>query len=319
MTDLPVNFKSPKLVSSPSITQKVLIWIQAMRAPFFTASIVPLLLGMAIVWKEHQIFDPLLGFITLLSGVAIQAGTNLCNDYFDQAADTLNEDFTPFTGGSRIIQNQILDARQFLIASIFCYVIGILAAIFLVIVTNGLLLIIFLLVAVLLGIFYTAFPVRFSYRGLGEIAVFVGFGPLGVLSAYYIQVGHLNSNMLLIASVPIAILIAMVLFLNEFQDYEADKAARKNTLVVSLGKKTSLKIYVAGMILAYVSYLAVIMVQGFSLLLLLPFITIPLTTKAISIALKQYTKIKELEPSNALTILIHFSFGILMVTSFIIA
>ncbi len=319
MTDLPVNYQSPKLVSNPSIMQKVLIWIQAMRAPFFTASIVPLVLGMAIVWMEHQVFDPVLGFITLLSGVTIQAGTNLCNDYFDQAADAINEDFTPFSGGSRIIQNQILGPRQILIASIFCFIIGILSAIFLVIATNGLLLIIFLLVAVLLGIFYTAFPVRFSYRGLGEIAVFVGFGPLGVFSAYYIQVGHLNSNMLLIASAPIAILIAMVLFLNEFQDYEADKAARKNTLVVSLGKKTSLKIYVAGMILVYISYFGVIMVQGFSLPLLLPFITIPLTIKAISIARKQYTKIKELEPSNALTILIHLIFGILMAISFIIA
>ena len=319
MTDLPANYQSPKSMSSPSLTHKVLIWIQAMRAPFFTASIVPLVLGMAIVWNEHQIFDPVLGFLTLLSGVTIQAGTNLCNDYFDQKADNLNKDFTPFSGGSRMIQNQILGARQFLIASILCYVIGILTAIFLVIVTNGILLVFFLLVAVLLGIFYTAFPVRFSYRGLGEIAVFVGFGPLGVLSAYYIQVGHLNSNMLLIASVPIAILIAMVLFLNEFQDYEADKAAGKNTLVVSLGKETSLKIYVTGMILAYISYFAIIIVQGFSLPFLLPFITIPLTIKAVSIATKHYTKIKELEPSNALTILIHFTFGFLIAASFIIA
>ncbi|MHA2074805.1 MAG: 1,4-dihydroxy-2-naphthoate octaprenyltransferase [Candidatus Hodarchaeales archaeon] len=319
MTDLPANYQSPKLASTLSFTQKVLIWIQAMRAPFFTASIVPLVLGMAISWNEHQTFDPILGFLTLLSGVTIHAGTNLCNDYFDQAADILNKDFTPFSGGSRMIQNQTLEARQILVASIICYIIGILTAIFIVIVTNGILLVIFLLVAVLLGIFYTAFPVRFSYRGLGEIAVFVGFGPLGVLSAYYIQVGRLDSFLPLIASVPIALLIAMVLFLNEFQDYEADKAAGKNTLVVSLGKEASLKIYVTGMILAYVSLTAVILIQRFSLPLLLPFITLPLAIKAIRIAIKQYAKIKELEPSNALTILNHFSFGILMAAAFMIA
>ncbi len=319
MTDLPASYQSTKVVSTLSISQKILIWIQAMRAPFFTASIIPLVLGMTIAWNEHRIFDPFLGFLTLLAGVTIHAGTNLINDYFDQGTDNINEDFTTFSGGSRMIQNEILEAPQIMRASILCYIIGILTAIFIVLVTQGLLLIIFLLLAVLLGIFYTAVPIRLSYHGLGEIAVFVGFGPLGVLSAYYIQIGHLNSIIPLIASIPIAILIAMLLFINEFQDFDADKDASKNTLVVSLGKKTSLKIYIYGMVLAYVSLFVVVILKGFNLTFLLPFITLPLVFKAIQVASRHYTTIKELIPANALTIIIHFVFGLLLAFAFLIS
>lgn len=318
MADLPVSYQSSKMVPTSSFSQKVLIWIQAMRAPFFTASIVPLVLGMAIAWNEYRIFDPILGFLTLIAGTAIHAGTNLINDYFDQETDNINKDFTPFSGGSRMIQNQTLEARQILIASIISYIIGILTAIYIVFTTEGTLLIVFLSIAVVLGICYTAIPVRFSYRGLGEISVFVGFGPLGVFSAYYIQLGHINSDMLLLASIPIATLIAMVLFINEFQDLEADKAAGKNTLVVSLGKKTSLKIYIVGMVFAYLSVLGILLIKGFSIALLLPFITIPFALKAIQNAMKNYSSIKELIPSNGLTILIHFAFGIILAFAFVI-
>jgi 1,4-dihydroxy-2-naphthoate octaprenyltransferase len=319
MTDLPATYQSTKVVSTPSFAQKILIWIQAMRAPFFTASIIPLVLGMTIAWNEHRFFDPFLGFLTLLAGITIHAGTNLSNDYFDQGTDNINEDYTVFSGGSRMIQNQVLKARQIIIASIICYIVGIVTAIYIVLTTQGILLIIFLLIAVLLGIFYTAVPIRLSYHGLGEIAVFVGFGPLGVLSAYYIQIGHLNSIMPLIASIPIAILIAVLLFINEFQDFEADKAAGKNTLVVSLGKKKSLKVYISGMVLAYLSLLIVVILKGFSFIFLLPLITLPLVFKAIQVARRHYSTIKELIPANALTIIIHFVFGILLAFTFVIS
>ncbi|MFX0088027.1 MAG: 1,4-dihydroxy-2-naphthoate octaprenyltransferase [Candidatus Hodarchaeota archaeon] len=319
MTDLPASYQSTKVVSTPSFSQKILIWIQAMRAPFFTASIIPLVLGMAIAWNEYRIFDPFLGFLTLIAGITIHAGTNLSNDYFDQGTDNINEDFTAFSGGSRMIQNEILEARQIMIASLLCYIVGIFTAIFIVLITQGIILIIFLLIAVLLGIFYTAVPIRLSYHGLGEIAVFVGFGPLGVLSAYYIQMGHLNSIIPFIASIPIAILIAMLLFINEFQDFEADKDAGKNTLVVSLGKKTSLKVYIYGMVLVYVSLFIVLILKGFTITFLLPFMTLPLVFKATQVAKRHYTSIKELIPANALTIIIHFGFGLLLALAFVIS
>ncbi|MHA2202460.1 MAG: 1,4-dihydroxy-2-naphthoate octaprenyltransferase [Candidatus Hodarchaeales archaeon] len=319
MSDLTLNIETAKTQLNHSLLGRILIWIQALRAPFFTASIVPLVLGMAIAWHDARIFYPLSGFLTLLAGISIHAGTNLVNDYYDQPTDDLNQNFTPFSGGSRMIQNNVLAPRQILTASIICYIVGIVTTLFIIVNTGGFMLLFFLATAVLLGLFYTALPVQLSYRGLGEIAVFVGFGPLGVLSAYYIQLGYINWGLCLMASVPIALLIAMVLFLNEFQDREADQEAGKNTLVVVLGKNSGIKIYLTGMIIAYVFLLVGIFSTIFPLSLILPFITLPLAVKAILTAAKNYKMIKELQPANAMTILTHFTFGIMMALAFILA
>ncbi len=319
MTDVSIHLAAQDEQIQSSFIQKVQIWIFALRAPFFTASIVPLLLGMAIAYYETATFDFILGLLTLVAGVSIHAGTNLANDYYDRSTDDINEYYSQFNGGSRMIQNEIIAPRKILIASILSYIIGSITALVILFLIQGYLLVIFLSVAVLLGFFYTALPVSLSYRGLGEIAVFVGFGPLGVFSAYYIQMGHVNSSALLLASIPIAILISLVLFLNEFQDSEADAKAGKNTLVVALGKKKSIKIYSIGMILAYITLIIFVALSWFPIITLLPIITVPVAIKAVTHANENYDKIKELLPANGQTILIHFVFGVLFALSFAIA
>ncbi|MHA1214976.1 MAG: prenyltransferase [Candidatus Hodarchaeales archaeon] len=319
MVDLNAPIEASTAHDSVQFLNKVTIWIRAIRAPFFTASIIPLALGMAVAWYEFGTFDVFLGLLTLVAGIAIHAGTNLANDYFDRETDDINEFYTQFNGGSRMIQNNIIPPRHILFASIISYIIGVIAALSIVILTNGILLVVFLVTAISLGFFYTALPVRFSYRGLGEIAVFVGFGPLGVLSAYYIQLGHLNSMTPLFASIPIAFLIAMVLFLNEFQDRDADLKAGKRTIVVALGKETSIKIFIAGIVMAYVSQFTIVMLFKLPLILLLPFISFPMVFKIIKIAKENYNAIHELLPANGMTIALHFIFGVLMIIGYLLA
>lgn len=319
MTDFRTSIKTTTGSSESSFLVKLLIWIRAVRAPFFTASIIPLTLGMAIAWYEAQVFNPLLGIMTLISGVAIHAGTNLANDYFDEETDNINEFYSPFNGGSRIIQNQILPSSHILKASIMSYFVGIILAILLIFLTNGYLLLLFLIIAVGLGFFYTAIPIQFSYHGMGEIAVFVGFGPLGVLSAYYIQLGNLNSFTPYLISIPIAILIAMVLFLNEFQDFDADLKGGKSTLVVILGKQKSANIYQIGLLLTYISLLLVFLVLKLPILVLLPVVSLPLALNIIKIIRVNYQNITELLPANGQTIALHFIFGLLLIIGFVLA
>ena len=319
MTDVSMHLTAQEEQIQSSFLQKIQIWIFALRAPFFTASIIPLLLGMAIAYYETASFDFLLGLLTLISGVSIHAGTNLANDYYDRSTDDINIYFSQFNGGSRMIQNEIIAPRMILIASILSYIIGSVTAILIFVMIQGFMLIIFLSIAVLLGFFYTALPVSLSYRGLGELAVFVGFGPLGVFSAYYIQLEHINSPLLALTSIPIALLISLVLFLNEFQDSEADAKAGKNTLVVALGKKKSVKVYSVGMVLAYFTILLFVLLSWFPVITLLPLVTLPIAFKAVSHANQNYDKIKELLPANGQTILIHFVFGVLLAFSFVLA
>ncbi|MHA2347588.1 MAG: 1,4-dihydroxy-2-naphthoate octaprenyltransferase, partial [Candidatus Hodarchaeales archaeon] len=288
-------------------------------APFFTASIVPLVVGMAIAFHETSSLDLSLAVLTLVAGISIQAGTNLANDYFDQSADNINTNYSQFNGGSRMIQNEIIPPRTIFLVSMVCYLIGIITAIIILFITQGWLLLIFLAIAVVLGYFYTALPVSLSYKGLGELAVFVGFGPLGVFSAYYIQQGNINSPLLAISSIPIAILISMLLFINEFQDRESDERAGKTTLVVVLGKERSVLIYAIGMVVSYLVLLIAILTSILPFLLILPMLTIPITIKAISVSLKHYNDIIELLPANGMTVMIHFSFGLLMAVGFVLS
>ncbi|MHA2173267.1 MAG: 1,4-dihydroxy-2-naphthoate octaprenyltransferase [Candidatus Hodarchaeales archaeon] len=312
MTDVSVNITGLK-------TQKLQTWIMALRAPFFTASIIPLVVGMAIAFHETSSLDLSLAVLTLIAGISIQAGTNLANDYFDQSADSINTNYSQFNGGSRMIQNEIIPPRTIFLVSMVCYLIGIITTIIILFITQGWLLLIFLAIAVVLGYFYTALPVSLSYKGLGELAVFVGFGPLGVFSAYYIQQGNINSPLLAISSVPIAILISMLLFINEFQDRESDERAGKTTLVVVLGKERSALIYAIGMVVSYLVLLIAILTSNLPFLLILPILTIPITIKAISVSLKHYNDIIELLPANGMTVMIHFSFGLLMAIGFVLS
>ncbi|MHA2236760.1 MAG: 1,4-dihydroxy-2-naphthoate octaprenyltransferase [Candidatus Hodarchaeales archaeon] len=312
MTDVSVNITGLK-------TQKLQTWIMALRAPFFTASIIPLVVGMAIAFHETSSLDLSLAVLTLVAGISIQAGTNLANDYFDQSADNINTNYSQFNGGSRMIQNEIIPPRTIFLVSMVCYLIGIITAIIILFITQGWLLLIFLAIAVVLGYFYTALPVSLSYKGLGELAVFVGFGPLGVFSAYYIQQGNINSPLLAISSIPIAILISMLLFINEFQDRESDERAGKTTLVVVLGKERSALIYAIGMVVSYLVLLIAILTSNLPFLLILPILTIPITIKAISVSLKHYNDIIELLPANGMTVMIHFSFGLLMAIGFVLS
>ncbi|MHA1941221.1 MAG: 1,4-dihydroxy-2-naphthoate octaprenyltransferase [Candidatus Hodarchaeales archaeon] len=312
MTDVSVNITGLK-------TQKLQTWIMALRAPFFTASIVPLVVGMAIAFHETSSLDLSLAVLTLIAGISIQAGTNLANDYFDQSADSINTNYSQFNGGSRMIQNEIIPPRTIFLVSMVCYLIGIITTIIILFITQGWLLLIFLAIAVVLGYFYTALPVSLSYKGLGELAVFVGFGPLGVFSAYYIQQGNINSPLLAISSIPIAILISMLLFINEFQDRESDERAGKTTLVVVLGKERSVLIYAIGMVVSYLVLLIAILTSILPFLLILPMLTIPITIKAISVSLKHYNDIIELLPANGMTVMIHFSFGLLMAIGFVLS
>ncbi len=298
---------------------KLLIWIQAIRAPFFTASIIPLLLGLALAWYETNIFDPLLGSLVLIAGVAVHAGTNLLNDYFDQETDQMNNFYSPFNGGSRMIQNEVIPPHKILFAAIGSYFIAFVTVLGIIVLTRGIFLVFLLFIAIALGVFYTAIPVKLSYRGLGEFAVFVGFGPLGVISAYYIQTNILNLSTAIIVSIPIAFLIAMVLFLNEFQDFDADSQTGKKTMVVLIGKENAVKIYVLGIIFSYLALFISILISALPYQTMLMFLSFPLSIKAIQIIKENWNEINELLPANKLTIMIHLLSGLLLSLSLILA
>lgn len=284
-----------------------------LRAPFFTAAAAPVCLGAAVAWTQGY-FHLVYFALTLIGAVAIHAGLNVANDYFDHLSgnDEAHPHPTPFSGGSRVIQEAIVTARQMLAISMAAFALGALIGLFLA-VARGWMVLWLGLAGAFFAIFNSAPPFKLSYRGhgLAELGVGLGFGPISVLGAYYVQAQRLSLEALW-ASIPVAILIVAVLYINEFPDYEADKAVRKQTPVVLLGRKRAVWGYVGLMTANYVAILLEVALKALPLATLVALMTLPLAYKAIRRALRFHSSIAELIPANAATVAIHLATGSLL-------
>ncbi len=289
------------------------IWLKAVRVPFFTATIIPVLFGYLLAWHDGSGFVWQRFFIMLFGAVFVHAGTNLANDYFDHltGCDEANPTPTPFSGGSRVIQDGRIPPRKILYASLIFFILGSGIGLYLNYVCGKNVILILGIIGVSLGFFYSAGPFRIGYGGLGEFATGIGFGPLMVMGAYYVGAGTLSFEVFL-ASIPIGILIALVLFINEFPDYTGDRAVGKRTLVVILGKKNAVILYYILIAAVYAIITGLASVKFLPYACLIVFLSLPVAFKAFNIAKKNYEKVYELLPVNAATIALHSMIGLLL-------
>lgn len=295
------------------------LWIIKLRAPFFTATIVPVCLGAAIAWARTGTFNLWYFLLTLVGAVCLHAGTNMTNDYFDHTwgSDEINVEFAnPFTGGSRLIQMGIVKPEVFLWQGIGFFVLGGLIGLALTF-TRGLWVLWLGIVGAFSGYFYTAPPFRLVRTGVGELLIGLSFGPLMVLGSFYTQTQAVSWEPV-IASLSVALLIALVVWINQFQDMRADAAVGKNHWVVRLGRKRSAAAY--GLLLAsvYLSLLAGVLFGGVTPFALLGLLTSPLALKAYRVARLHYDHPEELTPANAATIQIHLWTGVLVTLGYVV-
>ncbi len=293
--------------------KKISLYLQELRSAFFTATVVPVVLGSTIAWCRTGEFHWGLFLLAMAGGLLLHAGTNVANDFFDarSGTDSANVEYVrPFTGGSRMIQRGLLSPREVLWESIAAYagaaVVGALLAL-----QRGYPILILGFVGLFSGYFYTGTPLVLASRGLGEVVIGVNFGVLMVLGSYYVQTGRFALEALL-ASIPVALLIALVVFVNEFQDMRADADAGRRTWVVRLGRRTSSRLYVGLISAVYVSVLVLVLLRLVTPFALLALFTIPIAARAAAVTLVMYDSPERLVPANAGTILTHLSVGLLL-------
>jgi len=249
--DVPINF-STKIIKGVAIT----------RVPFTSASTLPVL---AIASYYAGIGDGLFNVTSLVLAVLgvllLHLTSNVFNDYFDVSDGTdegNNEYFQPggaaITGGSRAIELGIITlkktktvARGLLLASLtiatflFYNIYSVTGS------TENIKSALGVgLLGLFLGYFYTARPLRLvSRRGLGELAVFLAFGPLLTLGSGFaissetISLFSSEFYILLSLGVPFGFLTTNILYINQFPDADSDVLTGKNHLVVALGKKVA--------------------------------------------------------------------------------
>lgn len=287
------------------------VWLAALRPISFTASVIPVLLGTAIAAQTS--FDLLLFVLALAGSVAIHAGTNLVNDYFDHVKGTDNEDSL---GQSGVIQRGLLSPRAVLIGGLVSFAIGAVVGVIITLMTGWPVLALGV-ASVLAGYFYTASPFSLAYRGLGEVVVFVFMGPVIVLGAYYVQVETFSWEPL-IASIPIGLLVAAILHANNVRDIENDRRNNKWTLAALAGRPLADYEFVALTLGAYVVVILIIVAGAAPWPVVLPLLTLPLAVRLVLFEMRQ-TSSRALNMVLAQTAGLHMIFGALLAAGFAIA
>jgi 1,4-dihydroxy-2-naphthoate polyprenyltransferase len=299
------------------------LWLKTMRIPFLQATIVPVVLGGVIAFQVTHVFNWATFLLTLLGAGLIHIATNMFNDYFDfkSGNDLQVKHQNPFAGGGRVLTAGLVKPSTHLLVSTTCLILGALIGLYLVFALSLPYLFLLGLVGIISSYFYVGPPFRLAYRGVGELIVGLNFGPVMTLGAYYVQTGSFAVEPLL-ASIPVGLLIAAVLWINEFPDMDADKAVGKKTLVLRLGYMRSIRVYLGMVFLAYLlliayAFLAVgSIIPITSLASLIALLSLPFALKAVKILRANYKDPHAIIPANANTVFLHLAFGILAIIGF---
>lgn len=221
------------------------MWVQAVRVPSLTASVVPILVGSALALVDRS-FDLLLWAAMVGASVACHAGANLANDYYDHVrgidtADSLRP--------SKVIQQGMLSARAVRTGMVVTFGLATLLGLPIVAATGWPILVLALL-SLGAAYAYTGGPKPLGYVALGEVTVFLFMGPVMVGGAYYVLARRLTTDALLL-SLPIGLLAAAILHANNVRDIPFDRAAGKRTLANLLGRRAANAEYAFLLVAAY--------------------------------------------------------------------
>jgi 1,4-dihydroxy-2-naphthoate octaprenyltransferase len=214
--------------------------------------LVPVLIGIAIA-ALHGSFDVAAALLTIVGANAVHLALNVANDVFDArlGADDQNVNPTKFSGGSRVIQYGLVSLRRMATISAVFYVLGIGIGLYLLATRFSVALLVIGVAGIVVSLAYTAPPLKLVYRGLGELATAIGFGPLMLVGAYVVQTRGALSAEPFVASIPIALLVALILYVNEVPDRSGDARAGKRTLPVRLPREAVINGYVAAAVGAF--------------------------------------------------------------------
>ncbi len=284
----------------------------ATRPAFLSVTFVGVLLGLASASLGGIRLDPLQATVTMLFALLAHAGANVINDYYDarSGCDAANDERVfPFTGGSRVIQNGVLSLQE---AGTFGYTLLALvipAGLWLT-ATSGSGLIAIGLAGLLTGWAYSAPPAKLQARGLGEFGITAAW-LLIVIGSDFVQ-RHNFSFAPIAAGLGFALLVANVLYINQFPDVKADTLAGKHTLVVRIGTQRARWGYALIAALCYGWVLAMVALGQLPLTVLIALLPAVASIKAAQNLARHAATPAALQPGIKLTILAAVLHGLLL-------
>lgn len=306
--------------TSLAMGQRTKAWLTLIRLPFQTVGLLPLTLGMLVAWSLGYPLNWVVLTLGNLAIVLIMLVTYLAGEYYDFEGDSLNKEFNMFSGGTRVLQARLLPRRHALIGTYIAFALA---------VATGLILqfrygtgpytIPLGAFGLICGYFYSSWPIKLAYRGIGEVFIAICYGWLTVNTGYYLQTGEFALLPSLV-SIPIGISIFLVILINEFPDYQADMAVKKRNLVVRFGRQKMAILYMVLVTLS-LGILFIALPYGLPRLaailsvLLLPLVVLNLR----AISKKSYEQAAALEGLCARTLMLNLGFTLIYITAFVLA
>jgi 1,4-dihydroxy-2-naphthoate octaprenyltransferase len=245
------------------------IWLAAARPRTLPAAVAPVIVGSALAWYDAR-FDAAAAGLCLGFALLVQIGTNFANDYFDfvHGADTAARVGPRRAVAAGLIRPATMKRAMWAVfAAAFALGLGLLA-------WGGPWLVAIGVASIVCGIAYTGGPWPLGYHGLGDVFVFVFFGPVAVVTTFFVQAGEVTLDAVL-AAVPVGLLATNILVVNNYRDAETDAAAGKRTLVVRLGRGAA-RIQFVTSLLGALAMPVVFVARGYSYACLLPLVLLPL-------------------------------------------
>jgi len=253
----------------------------------------------------------------VLAGIGLiltHISCNTLNDYFDyKSGIDLVTDRTPFSGGSGILREGFLSAKEVFWLGMTCLILAVPIGIYFIVV-KGLLLLPLLVVAALCILFYSPMILK---RDWPEWSPGLGLGVLPILGMYFAQTGMYTWHAV-VASIPAGILVHNLLLLNEFPDVEADQKAQRKTLPIRLGRHNAGIVYSFLTILTYLWIVGAVIAGIMPIFALIALLTIPLAIKAIQGSLKPYS-LSRLVPAMANNVLVVLVTQLLLGIGYVLA
>jgi 1,4-dihydroxy-2-naphthoate octaprenyltransferase len=254
----------------------VKLWLVAARPRTLPAAVSPVLVGTSLAIGEGT-FRPLAFVCALIGSIFIQIGTNLSNDYSDARRGADTEDRL---GPVRVTAGGLMPPRTVLIGTYVAFGIAVLAGVYLIAIAGWELLLVGA-ASILAGVLYTGGPRPYGYEGLGEVFVFLFFGVVAVVGSYFVQTEDLRWEAFAL-SVPVGLLAAAILLVNNIRDADTDRRAGKRTLAVRLGRARARALFVACIAVAYLAVpLVALFGRDISPLVLLALLSLPLAVPLI--------------------------------------
>jgi 1,4-dihydroxy-2-naphthoate polyprenyltransferase len=252
------------------------IWLMAARPRTLPAAVAPVLVGTALAQALDSVFHPLRFVCALLGAIFIQVGTNLSNDYSDARRGADSEDRL---GPVRVTAGGLVPPRQVLIATYISFALAVLAGVYLIVVAGWELLLVGA-ASILAGVLYTGGPRPYGYEGLGEVFVFLFFGLVAVTGSYFVQAERLPWEAFALA-VPVGLIAAAILVVNNVRDLETDRRAGKRTLAVRMGRARTRVLYAVMVYGAFVLAPVTWLFGPFRAWMLLALLALPLAAPVV--------------------------------------